>query len=118
MSVIQASTSHEQLGINNAGLMASITAIRDNIEALHTIFNSMEEIVMDSSSYMVGEEGDVFRNKFLSMKYYFPVVESNIDSYVEDLTNLLNNYIVFEGAYKPGGVDDSHVNSTTGVNGY
>lgn len=99
MSSINASTSHDTLGIDKDRINDSIQDIKDSIEAIRAGFVELEKIVEDSKNYMVGSEGESFRNKAASIMSNFPVVENNLNTYIEDLTNFINNYVAFESSY-------------------
>ena len=96
---INASTSHNTLGIDKERINDSIQNLKDNIEVIRASFVELERIVDESKIYIKGFEGDSFRNKASNIMSNFNLVENNLNTYIEDLNNFISNYVSFESGY-------------------
>lgn len=92
---IDSSNGYTVLGIDTNTLSGYITDIKDNVEIVKSVFNNLENIANDTMLCFEGDIANAFNNKFTDISYYFPVIEKNLLTYVEDLNRFIDNYEQF-----------------------
>lgn len=97
---------NEGLGIDRNRLEPTIDLINDNIEVIHEAFGNIKDYIDTAGKYYSGDGYDKFKEKADKYTYNFAVVEGNVQSYKEDLTTFLNNYINYELSYKVEGPNE------------
>lgn len=109
------SSGHSLLGIDSNSVSSYANSIVNNIEIIKSVFANIENISNETVNFFNGEIADSFRYKMSDICYFFPLIEKNLLTYVEDLNTFITNYKNFDQSYKVGDVTGISVNSDIGV---
>ena len=79
-------------GINLMGLKKLSLDMISYQEEFKKIFSEINNIVLDSKSYFIGEAGDVFRKNFNDFSANFRIVTNSMQIYSDDFLQVIKNY--------------------------
>lgn len=84
---------NEQIsGINESGLDKIALEVIEAADRINKIFNQLQLLVDETSSYFSSPSGDAFRKKMTEQASYYQTVNQNILSYASDFVNLKTIY--------------------------
>lgn len=80
------------IGINEPNLKKLILEIYEYRDKISKVLNTAESLIYDTANYYKSEDGDELRKKFDLFSSNFDVFLKNIQSYGEDLEQVIYNY--------------------------
>lgn len=79
-------------GINESKLKTKANEIANYAEEASKKLQEIELLIKDSNVYLKGDIYEAIEKKVDTMAVTFPTVKENINSYSEDLTNIINSF--------------------------
>lgn len=83
-------------GINETGIDQIMIDIVDACGQLKNNMNTINDIIVNSQNYFMGQAGDEFRQKFSKINSQFTILNDNILSYKSDLMQVKLSYMQME----------------------
>ena len=79
-------------GINESGLDRIALETIESADRINKIFNQLQILVDETSSYFSSISGEMFRQKMAEQATYYQTMNQNILSYANDFVNLKSFY--------------------------
>lgn len=79
-------------GINTDKISSLCLEIQDYADKMKNVLNQIEDVVDNLDTSFQGDGALEFKNKFLNLKEYYPIIYENITSYIDEFNMLTSKY--------------------------
>lgn len=79
-------------GINTDKISSLCLEIQDYADKIKNVLNQIEDVVDNLDTNFQGDGALEFKNKFLNLRDYYPIIYENITSYIDDFNTLVSKY--------------------------
>ena len=79
-------------GINTDKISGLCLEIQDYADKIKNVLNQIESVVDNLDTNFQGDGALEFKNKFLNLREYYPIIYENITSYIDEFNTLTLKY--------------------------
>lgn len=79
-------------GINTERISALCLEVQDYADKIKNVLSQIEDVYDNLEPHLQGDGVKEFKNKFETLKEYFPIIYDNITSYIDEFNTLSSKY--------------------------